>query len=401
MHDVTLAQPIRRSATCVVLAAIMLGTTSAAAIAAPTGFDKAGLSLDASGAKQTLTLSTTEDAQVTGAAMLVGPAGSGAAPAGFTMPSDNCGKGATVTKPKSIASGGCKVTVRYTGSTLAGAQLTIDTTAGIQSVVLRANAPQATVCASQSTVCGTSLTMATPLSATVGAAPTVQTFDVVNDASAKASLSVASVSASPPFSADVSGCSAVAVGARCTVMVTINPTVAGSFPATLTVTSNDPISPGPSVSLLGIASAAPTPVGPPPVAPGPVSPGTGSTPAAPKPKAGTTAATATRRASVTGFKFSARSIAPGSSGKFKYTLSAPARVTISIDRRLPGKKAQYVHRGSIVSAAAKAGKNGTLFSGKIKGSVLRVGTYRATISTKNAAGTAARRSTTFIIKARH
>jgi hypothetical protein len=103
---------------------------------------------------------------------------------------------------------------------------------------------------------------------------------------------------------------------------------------------------------------------------------------------------------VTGFKFTAKSIAPGSGGKFKYTLSAPARVTITIARRLPGKKLRYVTAGSIVVAAAKAGSNKTQFSGRLKGKKLALGTYRATISTRNAAGTAARRSTTFIVKAR-
>ena len=103
---------------------------------------------------------------------------------------------------------------------------------------------------------------------------------------------------------------------------------------------------------------------------------------------------------MTGFKFTAKSIAPGSGGKFKYTLAAPARVTITIARRVAGKKVKYISAGSIVVAAAKAGANKTEFKGKLKGKKLALGTYRATISTKNGAGTAARRFTTFIVKAR-
>lgn len=404
MRNATAPQSMSRRATRIVaLTVIMLGATSANAIAAPTGFDKSSLSFDASGDKQTLLLSTTEGGQVTGPATLVGPGGSGAAPAGFSVPTDQCGKDATVAKPNSISSSGCKVGVKFNGSTKAGAQLTIDTTKGKQTVLLRANAPKATVCAAGSTTCGASVTLPAALSTTVGTSRT-QTFDIVNggpDGSAKAPLAVDSVAASAPYSADVSGCATVAAGARCTVTVTFNPTAAGSFPATLTVNSDDPITPGPSVSIAGTAEAAsvaPAPTPPGTVPPGTVPPSTGSKPATPKP--GSKPAAATKRASVTGFKFSAQSIAPGGEGKFRYTLAAPARVTITIARKVPGKAVKYISRGSIVVTAAKVGKNTTKFSGRLKGRKLPVGAYRATITTRNAAGTAARRFTTFIVKAK-
>lgn len=370
----------------VALAVTMLGATSAPAMAV-TAFDKGSLMFN-SATPQTLTLSSDDGASVNGPVTLLTGAGTaGAVPFTATGSCTGATKTPPVTKPLP-----CTLSVTYTGGAgaTAGAQLSVSTTSGSKAVLLRANAPKATVCPTQgSTECKASTTVPTAFTTTAGV-PTQQVFDIKAGPDGTAPLTVSSVTAAAPYTVDVSACSGIPPGGRCSAIVVFNPTAAGTFPATLTLNSNDPISPGPSVTVTGTASSAGTA---PPTLPGTI-PGIPATPGT----TGTTPGTATRRASVTGFRFSARSIAPGSRGTFRFTLAAPARVTISIDRRLPGRRVRYLRAGSIVVASAKAGANSTRFSGRIRGRVLRVGSYRATISTTNRAGRAAKRFTTFTVK---
>jgi hypothetical protein len=63
---------------------------------------------------------------------------------------------------------------------------------------------------------------------------------------------------------------------------------------------------------------------------------------------------------------------------FRYTLSEPARITITIDRRLRGRRARYRRAGRL-TAQKLAGRRSTRFSGRLRGRPLRPGRYRARI----------------------
>jgi hypothetical protein len=135
--------------------------------------------------------------------------------------------------------------------------------------------------------------------------------------------------------------------------------------------------------------------------------------AAPPPlvPAGTTGADAPR---ITAFSITPRAFSVSSraarrgagrrNAAFLYTLSAPARVTISLRRALPGVKVgkrcaapprrrvghprrcvRYVAAGSL-SRAGRTGANRLAFTGRIGRRALRRGTYRATIVARDSAG---------------
>jgi len=87
----------------------------------------------------------------------------------------------------------------------------------------------------------------------------------------------------------------------------------------------------------------------------------------------------------------ARAVTPVAAGvprgtRFRYTLSERARVTVKLQRALPGTR--YVSAGTLRRHGAK-GANIIRFSGRIGKRALRPGTYRAVIS---ATDTAANRS---------
>ena len=312
MREVKPAQSVHRRVMWVVaLAVTMLGATSGPAMAA-TLFDKGSLMFNSS-TPQTLTLSSDDGAAVNGpVTLLTGSGVAGTVPFTATGSCAGATKAPPVTKPIP-----CTLSVTYTGAAgaTAGAQLSVSTTSGSKAVLLRANSPKATVCPTQgSTDCKASATIPTAFTAAVGA-PTQQVFDIKAGPDGTAPLTVSGVTAAAPYTVDASSCSGIAPGGRCSAIVTFNPTAAGTYPATLTINSNDQISPGPSVSITGTATAAgaiPTPT-----IPGTI-PGTlpGTSP-------GTTPGTATKRAGVTGFRFSARSVAPGGKGTFRFTLERP------------------------------------------------------------------------------
>lgn len=64
--------------------------------------------------------------------------------------------------------------------------------------------------------------------------------------------------------------------------------------------------------------------------------------------------------------------------KFRYTLSEAARVTITIQRKLRGRRTRYRRVGRL-RAQEQAGRQSTRFSGRLKGKALRPGRYRASI----------------------
>jgi hypothetical protein len=379
----------RRTISIAAIAVTVLGATSAqafassATLASPSG---GTIAFDATGAAQTVTLTAGADGvTVQSGAILVGPSGSGPPQPGFEIVagSDNCATGA----PKALPAGGtCTFQVKYTGgATIAGSAVNVNTDAGTKGVLLRANAPKSTVCTPS---CGTKGTLT--FSSVVGT-PQVQTFDIRNGTvdTAKGDLTGISVAATGPYTADASGCSApLAPNYSCTVIVTFNPTAAGSLPGTLKVSSNDPI-PGPTVTVNGTATARAA------IPP----PGSGTNPGT-LPGTNPSTSSKPKKPSVTGFTFSPKSVTIGGKGSFKYTLAAAGRVTIKIDRRLPGKKVKYQHRGTLTVASARLGKNSTAFKGKFGGHALPKGTYRATISATNSLGRAMSKTTTFIVKAK-
>jgi hypothetical protein len=102
--------------------------------------------------------------------------------------------------------------------------------------------------------------------------------------------------------------------------------------------------------------------------------------------------------------------------KFRYTLSESARVTIAIQRALPGRRVgkrclaptarrrsrprctRYLIKATLIVANAKAGANSTAFSGRARGRPLAPGRYRGVLSARDAAGNAAtNRTVTFRI----
>jgi hypothetical protein len=70
---------------------------------------------------------------------------------------------------------------------------------------------------------------------------------------------------------------------------------------------------------------------------------------------------------------------------FRFTLSEPAQVKLTIQRRLPGRSARYRTLGKLTRSGAK-GANRIRFSGRIGKRSLRPGRYRALISATDAAG---------------
>jgi hypothetical protein len=70
---------------------------------------------------------------------------------------------------------------------------------------------------------------------------------------------------------------------------------------------------------------------------------------------------------------------------FRYTLSEAARVTITIQRKLRGRRTRYRRVGRL-RAQKQAGRRSTRFSGRLRGRALRPGRYRASIVAADALG---------------
>jgi hypothetical protein len=87
---------------------------------------------------------------------------------------------------------------------------------------------------------------------------------------------------------------------------------------------------------------------------------------------------------------------------FRWTLSAPARVTITISRAASGRRVgrrcvpgarrgtrcTAFRRVGAIGAAARAGTGSLRFSGRLKGRPLAPGRYRAVVSVPGGAGRA-------------
>jgi hypothetical protein len=98
--------------------------------------------------------------------------------------------------------------------------------------------------------------------------------------------------------------------------------------------------------------------------------------------------------------------------RFVYTLSAPAKVTITIQRKAAGRKkgkrcvkprrglhkrcTRYVRKGAL-TAQSKAGQNSVAFSGKLRRHKLSPGKYRATLVAVDSAGRSKPRRLSFTI----
>jgi hypothetical protein len=78
--------------------------------------------------------------------------------------------------------------------------------------------------------------------------------------------------------------------------------------------------------------------------------------------------------------------------RFRYTLSEAARVTLKIQRALPGRRGRYGTVGTLKRSGAK-GANRIRFSGRIGRRALRRGRYRAVIRAVDAAGNRSGRRT--------
>jgi hypothetical protein len=96
---------------------------------------------------------------------------------------------------------------------------------------------------------------------------------------------------------------------------------------------------------------------------------------------------------------------------FRYTLSERARVTIAIDRLLPGRRVgrrclaatrarrhrprctRALRRGTLVRTGVVAGRRSTPFSGRLGRRSLAPGRYRATLRATDAAGNVSRPAT--------
>jgi len=168
-----------------------------------------------------------------------------------------------------------------------------------------------------------------------------------------------------------------------------------------------------SVSVFVEGAVAPVATPPPPPLPSP--------PAAVPPPA--PAPAVLRRSSVSAFDFAPNVIRVGPratvvsalaarGGRFTYTLSLPARISIVISRKLAGRRSngrcvspkrgqksnctRYSRRGAL-NRTGKAGKNALSFSGRIGKGALAPGTYRARITATNAVGSSAARTTSFRI----
>ena len=152
------------------------------------------------------------------------------------------------------------------------------------------------------------------------------------------------------------------------------------------------------------------PAAPPGPAPAP------ATPSSPTPPI----RSAISRPSISGFDFSPDVIAVpkqrtristgAKGGRFKYTLSIDARITIMVERKLSGRRAgrrcvrptrrltrkctRYQRRGAL-DHSGRSGPNTVFFSGRIGRRALAAGSYRATITATNAGGASTPRATTF------
>ena len=385
----------RRTISIAAVTVAVLGATTAQALAA-SELSPGTVYFTTGALTQTVTLTAGENLSVISAFRLRNPNNTGDAPAGFSIGANTCGIDQSTppssAAPKTITAGTtCTVSVTASGGAPLGASLQLATAAGtsVRGALLKANAPAARVCTDPTAPnnCNTSGTLA--FSAVIGT-PSTQTFQIKNGSitNAFADLHVSRVDVTGPYTADASACATVPIAGTCPVVVTFNPTTAGTLAGTLNVVSDDPIVPGPTVTLTGLATARALP---PPGGSNGNLPGTGTNPGSTKPK----------KPSVTGFVFSPKSVTIGGKGSFKYTLAAAGRVTIKIDRRLPGKRIKYQHRGTLTIASAKLGKNVTVFKGKFAGHTLPKGTYKATISARNSLGRAMAKTTTFIVKAKH
>ena len=76
--------------------------------------------------------------------------------------------------------------------------------------------------------------------------------------------------------------------------------------------------------------------------------------------------------------------------KFTYTLSEPAKVKITIERKKKSKKGQKAKFAKVTTLSGQKGqgRQSTPFSGKVKGKPLKPGKYRATITATDSAGQA-------------
>ena len=84
--------------------------------------------------------------------------------------------------------------------------------------------------------------------------------------------------------------------------------------------------------------------------------------------------------------------------RFRYTLSEAARVTLTIQRRRPGRRPRTV--GTLRRSAGR-GTNSTRFTGRIGTRALSPGRYRALIRASDSAGNrSVRKATRFRIAAR-
>ncbi|HZN87612.1 MAG TPA: hypothetical protein VFB44_01420 [Thermoleophilaceae bacterium] len=101
---------------------------------------------------------------------------------------------------------------------------------------------------------------------------------------------------------------------------------------------------------------------------------------------------------VSGFRAAPALFAVRRGTRFRYTLSEQARVTLTIQRKLPGGRHRVVGR---LRRNATSGRNSTRFTGKIRARALRPGRYRALIRASDAAGNrSVRKATRFRIAAR-
>ena len=109
------------------------------------------------------------------------------------------------------------------------------------------------------------------------------------------------------------------------------------------------------------------------------------------------------RPAVSQFDFP-RKITAGRRGRFEYALSAAARVTIVIERRVPlsGRRAagcitprRGLKRRGTLDSTGRPGKNTLALGGRINSRPLAPGSYRASITATNAAGTSASRAVSF------
>ena len=85
----------------------------------------------------------------------------------------------------------------------------------------------------------------------------------------------------------------------------------------------------------------------------------------------------------------ARRRKPKRGTRFRYTLSEAARVTITIERRLRGRRVRYRRAGRL-AGRKQAGRQSTPFSGWVRRKPLRPGRYRARIVAVDSLGARSR-----------